>query len=325
VAEDNLDAFDRELAAAHMRGQWQVDRLLQRATLGPMPAGVPFRWRWHDIRAKLERACEVMPDSLTARRNISFVNPGFQPGRGVTTHTITAGMQIVKPREVAETHRHTIAALRFSILGGDGVYTVVDGRACPMEPYDLVFTPAWSWHDHHNETDAPAVWLDVLDSPLVLSLNQIFFERNPGRTQAIAERSDGSGAVRFPWRRVREQLDERRGGGPSAGIAIPYLDPRTGRSPLPALRCSIRLLRPGEETASHRQTSSVLHFVIQGDGVTVAGDCELAWGQHDTLAIPNWTTHRHLNLSRTEEALLFTVDDSPLLDWLGLYREERAS
>jgi 1-hydroxy-2-naphthoate dioxygenase len=132
VPEEPLDVFDRELAAAHMRGQWQVDRLLQRATLGPTPAGVPFRWAWREIRAKLERACEVMPDSFTARRNISFVNPGLQAGRGVTTHTMTAGMQLVKPAEVAEAHRHTIAALRFAILGGERVYTVVDGQPCPM-------------------------------------------------------------------------------------------------------------------------------------------------------------------------------------------------
>lgn len=317
-----FDAFDRELAQSHMRGQWQIDRMLQGALAGPTPAGLPFLWRWTDVYDKLLKACDVMPESHTARRNIGFVNPGLPPGRGVTTHTITAGMQIVKPREVAEAHRHTIAALRLAIQGGADVHTVVDGRACAMESYDLIFTPAWSWHDHHNDTDAPAVWMDVLDSPLVVALNQVFFESHERGTQPIASR-DAAAPVRFAWRDTERRLREARPSSesPYDGVTLQFCT-AGGASPLPALGCSVQRLNPGQETRAHRHTSSSVHFVIRGEGVTVAGDHELAWARHDTFAVPNWIEHRHINQSRTDEAVLFTVNDVPLLQSLGLYREE---
>jgi 1-hydroxy-2-naphthoate dioxygenase len=322
VALENFEAFDRELAQAHMRGQWQVGRLLQNALAGPTPAGLPFLWKWQDVYDKLLKACEVMPESHTARRNLAFLNPGFQPGRGVTTHTITAGMQIVKPREVAEAHRHTIAALRLAIQGGPGLHTVVDGRACAMESYDLIFTPAWSWHDHHNDTDEPAVWMDVLDSPLVIGLNQVFFEDYAGGTQPVVSR-DTAAPLRFAWRNTERQLREARpaSASPYDGTTLQFLDAR-GVSPLPALGSWVQRLNPGQETRAHRHTSSSVHFVIRGEGTTVAGDRELAWSRHDSFAVPNWIEHRHINRSRTDEAILFTVTDIPLLMSLGLYREE---
>lgn len=317
-----FEAFDRELAQSHMRGQWQIDRLLQRALTGPTPAGVPFLWSWSDVHEKLLKACEVMPESHTARRNLAFVNPGLQPGRGVTTQTITAGMQIVKPHEVADAHRHTIAALRLAIQGGADVYTVVNGQACAMESYDLIFTPAWSWHDHHNETDAPAVWMDVLDSPLVVALNQVFFESYGDATQAIASR-DAAAPLRFAWRDTERRLREAgaSANSPYDGVTLQFCA-ADGASPLPALGCWVQRLEPGQETRAHRHTSSSVHFVIRGEGTTVAGDRELVWSKHDSFAVPNWIEHRHINRSRSDDAILFTVNDLPLLQSLGLYREE---
>ncbi len=317
-----FEAFDRELAQSHMRGQWQIDRLLQNALAGPTPAGLPFLWTWNDVYDKLLKACTVMPESKTARRNLAFVNPGLQPGRGVTTQTITAGMQIVKPREIAEAHRHTIAALRIMIQGGAGVYTVVDGQACTMESYDLVFTPAWSWHDHHNEADAPAVWLDVLDSPLVVALNQVFFEAYKGGTQSIAAR-EAAAPLRFAWRDTERRLREARPASesPYDGAVLQFCT-AGGAPPLPALGCWVQRLKPGQETRPHRHTSSSVHFVIRGQGATVVGDRELAWSPHDTFTVPNWIEHRHINRSTTDEAVFFTVNDAPLLLSLGLYREE---
>jgi gentisate 1,2-dioxygenase len=45
-----------------------------------------------------------------------------------------------------------------------------------MYPGDLVLTPNWSWHDHANDTDAPMIWLDGLDTPLVRMLEAGFYE-----------------------------------------------------------------------------------------------------------------------------------------------------
>jgi gentisate 1,2-dioxygenase len=38
--------------------------------------------------------------------------------------------------------------------------------------------------------------------------------------------------------------------------------------------------------------------------------------------IPSWHYHEHINESRTERAILFSVQDTPVLKALGKYREE---
>ena len=55
---------------------------------------------------------------------------------------------------------------------------------------------------------------------------------------------------------------------------------------------------------------------------TVFKDRELEWGKHDSLALPNWTWHRHINRSKREPAILFTMSDTPILSAFGFYREE---
>lgn len=36
----------------------------------------------------------------------------------------------------------------------------------PLRRGDVVVTPTWHWHDHGNESDAPIIWLDMLNLPL---------------------------------------------------------------------------------------------------------------------------------------------------------------
>ena len=76
----------------------------------------------------------------------------------------------------AHPHRHSISALRFVIEGNSGLHTIVNGERCPMEANDLVLTPAWTWHDHHNDDARDGIWLDVLDGPVVSAFNQTFME-----------------------------------------------------------------------------------------------------------------------------------------------------
>ena len=40
------------------------------------------------------------------------------------------------------------------------------------------------------------------------------------------------------------------------------------------------------------------------------------------MVVPNWSWHRHINSSDSEPAILFSTTDRPLLETLGLYREE---
>lgn len=340
----SLDEFTTALNAQHMRGQWQADELLQRAIDGPKPAGIPFIWHWESVHRALLEACEVMPESLTARRNISFANPGLGARVG-TSHTIVAGIQMVMPGEVAWAHRHSLGAVRFGIEGTEKLYSVVDGEALAMLPNDLVLTPNWTWHDHHNESGAVAIWLDVLDVPLVAgSLNQTFYEplgetTQPRRAQRGAYVSERAKLVRPTWERRPQQnfpfryawseieplLHAYADAGQADlydGVILEYVNPMTGGPTLPTMSCRIQLLAPGLETQPHRHTSSAFYFVVRGSGSTTVDGQTLAWSERDSFVVPNWSRHHHVNRSTDREALLFCVTDEPVLAALGLLRHD---
>jgi 1-hydroxy-2-naphthoate dioxygenase len=342
VEKKTLEKFDEEIAKLHLRGQWQFDHLLTRAIGGPNPAGIPYLWKWSTMYPQLVEACDVLPESYTARRHLGFVNPGLE--RRGATHTMLMGLQMVRPGEIAWAHRHSIGALRFAVQGSEHAYTVVDGEVCRMENYDLILTPSWSWHDHHNESKEHVIWLDVLDVPLVLMLNATFYEPYAVDRQQVKRASEAeylrerAGVLRPTWERPQQQRlpihyrwseAEKQlkkmahlEGSPYDGLSLEYVNPMTGGSALPTLGCWIQMLRPAEATQRHRHISSAVYFVVRGEGETVVGDQRLEWGQHDAFVIPNWSWHQHINRSKTEEAILFSVNDIPVYQAFGLYREE---
>lgn len=342
ASKKTLQQFDAELKNAFMTGQWTYEPLLTQCIGGPQPRGHAYLWPWSLVALKLQEACEVLEESFTARRSILFNNPGVPSGG--TTHNLLMGIQMIKPNEIAWAHRHTLTAIRFVIKGDGKVFTVVNGEKCPMEVNDLILTPQWTWHDHQNPTLESAMWVDVLDVPFMLGLNLPFYEPYPGdKVQAVrVKRSDHlqqrAGLVRpawekpqkenlpmrYAWRDIEPQL---RGladspGSPYDGVALEYVNPITGGPTLPTLSCWIQLLRPGEHTKKHRHTSSVVYFVVGGAGTTIVGDKVLDWTKNDCFALPNWAWHEHVNQSKTDEAMLFSVNDAPIVSAFGHYREE---
>lgn len=328
----DLRAFDERLASIHLRGQWTAAINRRNAADGPIPAGVPYVWQYQQVLDCLHEACEAFPETLHARRNLTFDNPALPR---YTTQTLAAGIQLIKPGEIAWPHRHTPTALRFVVDGDADLVTVVDGTAYPMEDYDLILTPNWCWHGHHNRSDKDVTWLDFLDVPLILALNQGFVEEGeigriePDGGAALeamhkAEEGDAPVPVRYPWleteARLRAVADADA--DPFDGVTVPYSDPKTGGPTLPTVSCHAHMLRPGETTRRHRHSSSAIYFVVRGAGTTVVGDTELAWSRHDTFCIPNWSWHHHVNSCEDGETFLFSIDDSPMLDAFNLLRDE---
>jgi gentisate 1,2-dioxygenase len=283
----------------------------------------------------LKNSLEAMKDTNTARRALVFKNPTLQRG---TTQNLVATFQVVRAGEIAWAHRHTINALRFSVQGSERVFTVVDGRPLLMEPYDLILTPGWSWHDHHNESDQDAIWLDALDVPFTIGLNQNFYEelgdvsQEQNRRDSVASvlfrprAAEASEArpYRYPWKDTLQALETRANDpvDPYHGRILDYVNPVGGGPVLPTIHCRIQVLPPGFEGKAHRRTASAILFVVQGEGRTVLADKDLDWGKHDCVAVPNWTWHRHVNRSRREPAILFTLSDAPILSHFGYFREE---
>jgi gentisate 1,2-dioxygenase len=72
-----------------------------------------------------------------------------------------------------------------------------------------------------------------------------------------------------------------------------------------------------------------LAAVVQGEGLANVGPKKgagknLAWGAHDCFFVPSWNWHHFENKSKTEPAIIFSVTDRPVLESLGLFRDEAA-
>ena len=306
----------------------------------PMPEIEPYLWRWSQVEPLVMKSGElVTPDRDVERRTLRLATPGIDRG---TTHTITAALQLLLPGENAPAHRHTPTAIRW-VLKGAGAYTTVEGDKCYMEPGDLVLTPSWTWHDHNNEGTEPMIWLDGLDVPLVRYLRANFYEPYPEDQQPVvgvaeSERKFASGALRpawetpnapysplwhYKWDKTWEALQRLAevDASPFDDVAMEFSDPATGGPVLRSMTCWAQLIRPGIRTQAHRQTSCAVYQVYKGEGYSVIDGQRFDWNEGDFFVVPPWAWHEHANDSG-KEAVLFSIQDIPVLKDLALYREE---
>ena len=331
--------FHERMHSAQMYGLWELASQMTRC---PEPSAIPYMWKSSLIEALVRESGEVVPVG-EERRALQLFNPGMA-GRWATTNTMIAAVQLLLPGEVARAHRHTPTAIRF-IMEGDGAYTAVDGERVYMAPGDLILTPSWAWHDHGNETGRPVVWMDGLDSPLVQALNAMFFQfydqpqvpackpRNASvqlhghaslHPTWVKDRPRSSPLLLYSWETTSSSLASLRGvaGDPYDGVALEYTHPMTGGSLLPTMACWIQMLRPRERTRAHRHTGSAVYYVAQGTGETIIDGRRFAWSKGDIVVLPSWALHEHANVSAADDAMLFSIQDRPVLEALGLYREE---
>ena len=330
---NDLKNLDAELAKDNLHGLWARPEAIRRE---PEPFGKPILWKWAKIRAGLEAAGEIITTNYKgARRAISLVHPDMSES---TSHTLNLAVQLVKAGEAVYSHRHTNAAMRFVIDGGEQVYTITNGEKCVMERGDLVIQPSWGWHNHINETERDAIWIDGLDSGLMRMLRTMFQEphpaedvrqddspvdttaRNPG---LLAPPGQALKSLVYKWAGTRRALTEMlsESESPFDGKCLEYRNPATGGPTFPSFSCWIQLLDPNKQTEEHRHTSSQLYYAVEGSGVTEVEGEKLEWQAGDFFVVPNWSWHRHRNASATP-AVLFSTTDRPLHEAIGVYREQ---
>jgi gentisate 1,2-dioxygenase len=335
---DSVALLDRDMAAKNLSGYWRLG--MEGLPPHPMTSVEPCLWRWSDVRESLVRAGEVISLENSERRVVRLVNPGLDPRHAFATHTLQISFQYVKPGENARAHRHTPAALRF-VIEGNGAYTTVNGQQCVMEPGDLILTPKLTWHDHSNDSKQPMIWLDGLDFPLITALQQVMQERHPERRQPIEKSSEevmsqlGSSMrhgrpltdfFHYKWRETEPALRALTNSASTRnrfdGYLLEYRNPVTSGPTMTTIQCAVQLLPAGEETETHRHTSTVIYYVFRGSGATQIGERRFEWQQGDSFVVPLWYDHRHSNRSWSEDAILFSMSDAPVLKALDLYREE---
>jgi gentisate 1,2-dioxygenase len=327
-----LTDFNQWLSERNMQGFWAREPRSNEAK--------PFLWKWSEMAQALEIASDLVPMDKTGRRNVGLRNPTVQGG---LTNTIGLGLQIIKPGEIAQTHRHVASAIRFIIKGSPKAFTIIEGERFPMEEGDLITTPNWTWHDHYNGSEKSVAWLDGLDVRLLGYLNAQFSQEFFQERQVV-EKPDGySNATlgyarpswltkehlvppfRYPWSQTEAALSglKTSEGDPFDAVRLEYVNPVNGGHTCPTFSCEAQLLRPREKTRAHRHTNSTVYYVFRGAGVTKVETQEFRWARGDILALPPWKWHQHEN-PFAEDAILFSINDRPVLEVLGLYREEAA-
>jgi gentisate 1,2-dioxygenase len=332
------DRFHQLIHQNHMWGLWEI---ASQMTPQPRPEAVPYQWKWSLLKEVVKQSCSAVPVG-DERRAMQLFNPGLN-GQWATTNTLIAAVQVLLPGEVARAHRHSPAAIRF-IIEGHGAYTAVEGEKVIMHPGDFVLTPAWQWHDHGNETNETVVWMDGLDVPLTRSLNAMFFEMHKDIKASHGKPVNGSAALYghgkltptwvkerpvfsplmlYSWEQTAEALHDLRGhdGSPHDGIILEYTHAQTGGPVLPTMSCRVQMIRKGEKTKAKRVTGSSVFHVVQGRGRSVINGQPFDWEKGDIIALPSWAQHDFANTG-TEDAILFSISDRPVLETLGFYREE---
>jgi gentisate 1,2-dioxygenase len=333
--------FYERLSRKNATPLWEV--LSSLVTPVPRTPAVPAIWRYSEMRPLLLEAGGVITAEEAERRVLVLENPALR-GMSQATGSLYAGIQLVLPGEVAGTHRHAASALRF-VLESEGGFTAVDGEKTTMKFGDLVVNPPWAWHDHGNPGEKPAIWMDVLDLPIVNLLSASFAEHYEATTQPILRperdayaryganllpidyepEAASSPVFSYPYARTREVLDELQGNGPvhaCHGIKLRFTNPATGGSPLPTIGTFIQLLPAGFAGAEYRSTDATIYCIVEGEGETRIGDTTFTWGRRDIFVAPSWQPISH---KTSGEAVLFSASDRPVQQALGLWRGKAGS
>jgi len=310
--------------------RWQVaplwERLANLVTQEPEIDAVPYLWDFDALRPILLESAELISEEEAERRVLILENPGLS-GQSAATNTLFAGLQLIMPGEIAPSHRHTPAALRFIIESRDA-YTSVDGERADMSPGDLVLTPSWCWHYHSHEGQDPVIWLDVLDLSLIRAIGSRFVEHHPKRREPESASSGRNSTVRYPFESAREALERMKTHcewDASHGLKKEYIDPMTGGSVMPTLSAFLQLLPGGFSGTRYQSSESSVYSVVSGRGKVFVGTGEkeavFSYKPNDVLAIPCWCAHAFI---ATEESVLFSASDRGLQKQLGIWRERRS-
>ena len=116
-------------------------------------------WKWEGIYPALIQSGKVVtvgPGAMAGMRTIAGVE-------GYNSH-MWMDYQILMPGERTQAHRTMRSETRLVWQAPPGAVFVCENEAYPMVRGDVVITPSWTFHDHFNEGNEPAIWIDAFDS-----------------------------------------------------------------------------------------------------------------------------------------------------------------
>lgn len=336
-----LEAYYEQLSHLGAGALWTVANAIE--PWEPRSGSVPMLWKYSELRDLVLKSSELVTPEQAGRRVVYLVNDKRRDVSAAVGWLYT-GIQVTRPGESTSAHRHKASALRF-IMEGEGGYTVVDGNKITFEVNDFVITPNSTWHEHGvAEGGKTCIWQDGLDIPLVNALEANDYAVYDGKQELAVPVNfspltyghagiipadsvwdkEYSPLFKYSWKHVYPALLEAAKvseGSPYDGILMHYTNPLTGGHVMQTMGASMQLLRPGQHTKAHRHTGSFVYQCAKGRGYTVIDGRRFDWSERDIFCIPSWAWHEHVNLSDEEDACLFSFNDLPVIEKLGLYQE----
>jgi gentisate 1,2-dioxygenase len=98
---------------------------------------------------------------------LAYTNPTTG---GHVLPTIACWIQILRPCERTQAHRHTSSAV-YHVMAGRG-HSVLNGERFDWGEHDIFILPNWTWHEHANASDTePAILFSFGDTPVLQALD----------------------------------------------------------------------------------------------------------------------------------------------------------
>lgn len=125
------------------------------------PAHRPAGYPWAEVRPALERAAAGAGDPCDGIL-MDYANP---VSGGHCLPTIGARIQMLRPKERTQPHRHTSYSV-YHVVEGQGA-TVIGGQRFEWAKGDCFTVPSWEWHAHEQHGDQPAILFSAHNQPIL--------------------------------------------------------------------------------------------------------------------------------------------------------------
>ena len=335
-----LEQYYNELEQLGAGALWTVANDIE--PWEPRSSSVPMLWKYHDLRDLVLKSSELVTPEQAGRRVVYLVNDKRKDVSAAVGWLYT-GIQVTRPGESTSAHKHKASALRF-IMEGEGGYTVVDGNKITFEVNDFVITPNSTWHEHGVDANGKTcIWQDGLDIPLVNALEANDYAVYDGKQPLTKPVNHSpitfgcSGLIpadqtwdkpysplfKYSWKNVYPALIEAEKVNEVNdfdGILMHYTNPLTGGHVMQTMGASMQLLPTGFKGKAHKHTGSFVFQCAKGRGYSIINGKRFDWAARDIFCVPSWAWHEHVNLSETEDACLFSFNDLPVIESLGLFQ-----
>ncbi len=136
----------------------------------------PLHYRWREVYLQLKQLAQKEPHPYDGTA-LKYINPLTG---GPTLPTMSCWIQMLRPGERTQAHRHTSTTI-YHVFRGSGT-TVINGAAFHWEKGDTFIVPLWSWHEHANRSSKEEAILFSLHDEPVLRAFGLYREERQGES-----------------------------------------------------------------------------------------------------------------------------------------------